>query len=118
MDSMRTGRPTACNVDDVAGWCERMWAVAANAEAEDVDDETAGRWPDALLTEVLDTAGRTGEGDACRADWRGNAREWGGRRDSTIDRIVSQSMDVHPSRESVDSFGQTHVCETGGAAKF
>ena len=100
------------------------------------DADAAGRWPGALALDrdmrdaAAAAAAEADEADAeeeteadwalgaCGRGWRGKARECGGRRDSTIERRVSQSSDVQPSTERTDSFGHTHVCDTGGVAKF
>lgn len=136
MLSSRTGRPTVCDADDSTGtdgWRDRMCADAANAEAEDDADDTlpaddiACRWRGmGCWADAVDIAAAGCAADACVTwggcgggwCWRGNAREWGGKRDSTIERRVSHSSDEHPSTDSVVSFGHTQVCETGGVARF
>ena len=91
-----------------------MCAVAANDDADEVvdDEDMAWRWwPYALDIAGCD-CGWWGRG------WRGKARECGGRRDSTIERRVSQSTEVQPSTDRVVSLGHTQVWETGGVARF
>lgn len=46
------------------------------------------------------------------------ALECAGSRDSTTDRIVSQSRAVHPSKLNLVNFGHTQVCIVGGEARF
>ena len=91
-------------------WC---WCWGADALALDMDaDEDMDMEADVDMEIVGCECGWWGSG------WRGKARECGGRRDSTIERSVSHSRDVQPSTESAVSFGQTHVCDTGGVARF
>ncbi len=82
--------------------------AAAAAEAE--EDDVEGDAPDIEITGC--ECGWWGK------SWRGNARECGGKRDSTMERRVSHSSDVQPSTDSVVSLGHAHVWETGGAARF
>ena len=115
IDCKRAGSPEVPAFwSDVAGVCARMCAVAANADADDVT--TGGR---CAAADADDDADEKPRGDELVDEiGREYARELGGRRDSTTERMASQSSVVQPSRLNVVSFGHTHVWETGGAARF